>query len=370
MSNEPNRSRILIVDDVPANIKILTDVLRDHYQISYATSGQKALELAESTHPDLILLDIIMPGMDGYAVCGKLKSAARTRDIPVIFITAKNEAQDETKGFNLGAVDYIAKPISPSVVLARVKTHLSLRSAYRELEQQNAALREADKLKMDVERISRHDLKSPLGGIIGFADLILESEDLAKEKTLSFVQIIRDAGFKVLHLINLSMDIFKMEQGTYQLDAKIVDLIPVFRNIHTNMESLIRQYNVSMDILINGSPPAENEKFLVKGEEMLCYSMLSNLIKNALEASTNGAPVTISLQQGNDMVSVAIHNLATVPLEIRPRFFEKYVTSGKKSGTGLGTYSARMMAETQNGSIALKSSEGDGTTVTVHLPVA
>ncbi|MBN2297644.1 MAG: response regulator [Deltaproteobacteria bacterium] len=121
------RQKILIVDDEPANIKVLGEMLMYDYQISFASNGPEAIELAKSNLPDLILLDIVMPEIDGYNVCRQLKEDESTEKIPVVFITAKNAEEDEKKGFDLGAVDYITKPFSLSVVQARVKTHLELK---------------------------------------------------------------------------------------------------------------------------------------------------------------------------------------------------------------------------------------------------
>jgi len=135
--NQPDQKTILIVDDAPANIQIVNSILKDTYKIRIATSGAKALELANVTPPpDLILLDVMMPEMDGYEVCTRLKSEALTRDIPVIFLTGQTEIEDETKGFAVGAVDYIHKPFSPAVVKARVQTHLVLRGIREQLAQQ------------------------------------------------------------------------------------------------------------------------------------------------------------------------------------------------------------------------------------------
>ena len=118
---------ILIVDDVPANINVLSEILRPTYQVKVVTSGMMALKIAmQSNPPDLILLDVMMPEMDGYEVCRQLKANATTRNIPIIFVTAMDEVKDETTGFALGAVDYITKPVNPAIVQARVKTHLAL----------------------------------------------------------------------------------------------------------------------------------------------------------------------------------------------------------------------------------------------------
>ena len=126
--NEPDQKKtILLVDDAPANIQIANSILKDTYKIRIATSGAKALELARvDPFPDLILLDVMMPEMDGYEVCSRLKDDPQTRDIPVIFLTGQTETEDETRGFEVGAVDYIHKPFSPAVVMARVQTHLVL----------------------------------------------------------------------------------------------------------------------------------------------------------------------------------------------------------------------------------------------------
>ena len=125
---------LLLVDDAPANIQIANSILKDSYKIRIATNGAKALELASVTPlPDLILLDVMMPEMDGYEVCTRLKMSAETRDIPVIFLTGQTEVEDETKGFDVGAVDYIHKPLSPAIVKARVQTHLVLRGIRKQL---------------------------------------------------------------------------------------------------------------------------------------------------------------------------------------------------------------------------------------------
>src|SRR5688572_17216222 len=127
MTPGAEKKTILLVDDAPANIQVAREILKDIYKTRVATSGAKALELVKvAPAPDLILLDVMMPEMDGYDVCTRLKADASTRDIPIIFLTGMTDAADETRGFSVGAVDYIHKPFSPAVVLARVQTHLNL----------------------------------------------------------------------------------------------------------------------------------------------------------------------------------------------------------------------------------------------------
>ena len=134
------RPTILVVDDTPVNLSLLSNLLKDYYRIKVANNGFKALEFAHNAPPDLILLDIMMPEIDGYEVCRRLKADETTRDIPIIFLTAKIEIEDEELGFSLGAVDFIHKPISPPIVMARIKTHLEIKAWRDSLQDQNAWL--------------------------------------------------------------------------------------------------------------------------------------------------------------------------------------------------------------------------------------
>jgi CheY-like chemotaxis protein len=159
MREETPKQKILIVDDVPANIKILQLTLMPDYDICVSTDGAEALQLANANLPDLILLDIMMPGMDGYEVCRRLKSAPRTRHVPVIFITARNQEEEETKGFDLGAVDYITKPFSPAIVKSRVNTHLDLKRHRDYLEELNRLLKQEIAERRRSEKAMRYLLK-------------------------------------------------------------------------------------------------------------------------------------------------------------------------------------------------------------------
>lgn len=364
VSDRPQK-KILIVDDARENIDVLRGVLVDYAKMA-ALTGSQALAIAKSDDPpDLILLDIMMPGMDGYEVCRQLKDDEKTRNIPVIFLTAKSSVEDEIMGFKLGAVDYIIKPISPPVVLARVATHLAMRDAYLRLNQQFAELQEMDRLRKDIEAISRHDLKSPVNGIMGCAKMMIDSTNFSIDDAKQFGHLILDAAYKLREMINLSLNIMKMEQGSYEPTLQPLDLLPVIRRILFDNHDFMSKKKIETTLWINGHHE-EQESFIILGDETLCYTMLANLYKNALESSESGKIVRISLDSGK-MASIAIHNHGTVPEQIRERFFEKYVTFGKKSGTGLGTYSARLMAETQRGSIHLQSSEEEGTTITITL---
>lgn len=360
------RPQILIVDDEPININILVDVLGGGWRTLVATNGEQALRRCQTeTPPDLILLDVMMPDMDGYEVCRRLKADPATVDIPVIFVTAMTDLSDETKGFNLGAVDYIVKPISPEIVRARVQAHVELALARRTLHEQNLRLEEAIQRAEDMENLMRHDLKGPLGVIIGFPQLLLDGDDLddAKRDALGKIE---NAGYRMLNMIDLSLDLAKMERGAYEATPVKIDVNRALDQVLGDLETLRRVKDIEVDISIDGDT-APHELVFAYGEELLLQSVLSNLLKNAMEASPEQETVTVKMKPG-DPVEIRLRNTGAVPEEMRDRFFDKYASSGKSHGTGLGTYSARMMVDTMGGSIKLDTTEQDMTSVVVTLP--
>ncbi|MBF0139708.1 MAG: GAF domain-containing sensor histidine kinase [Magnetococcales bacterium] len=234
----------------------------------------------------------------------------------------------------------------------------------RILARQHEELLAADRLRVSVEHITRHDLKTPLAGIVSFADMLLEHPDL-DEEIRNGLKIILDSGYRALHMVNLSLYLFQMEQGIYNLRAESIDAIPLIHKIFRDLTQSIERFQIIKVVLLDGRNVRKGDRFLFLGEELLAYSMFANLIKNAVEASQLGQCVTLSLTRAGTKRQIDIHNQTAVDPGIRDRFFEKFVTSGKKFGTGLGTYSAKLIAETMGGSITMTSSEETGTTVTL-----
>jgi signal transduction histidine kinase len=224
-----------------------------------------------------------------------------------------------------------------------------------------------ESLKADVERIIRHDLKSPLGAIIGLPDMLLHQSGLS-ETMVESLTMIRDAGHNMLNQINLSLDLFKMEQGSYNLNPEPVEIMALMREILPQIGQFVRMMQLRVEMQINGRVASSNEHFFVFGEKLLCLSMLSNLLKNAAEASSKGGTITIGLKRVQNGAKITIHNQGAIPAAIRNRLFEKYVTAGKRHGTGLGAYSAALIAKTLGGAISATSSEDAGTTISVMLP--
>lgn len=344
---------VLVVDDVESEIDILVDILHHDYEVCVAMDGESALQAACELSPDLILLDVLMPGMDGYQVCDRLKQNPKTRDIPVIFVTVLGAEGHEAAGLSLGALDYITKPFNRDIVLARVRNHMDLIEAHR--------------LKEDVNRIVNHDMRNELIVIIGYPDMLLDSENLT-ESQRGLIKKIRNSGHVLLNMINLDLQLYQMEQGLYQFMPTTVDVLKVLNRIIDYKEKQRLKNAIAVKTTLSGQPPGDGQQFLVRGDELLLHSMLSNLVLNAVEASPPGGTIYIDLQKG-ERGSIVIHNMGAVPNDIRDRFFNKYVTAGKASGTGLGAYSALLMAKAHGGTIDMHTSEADGTTISVHLPI-
>ena len=371
MTTERRRA-VLIVDDVSDNIATLDGILRENYRVKAATNGEAALAIARGdSPPDLILLDVMMPVMDGFEVCRRLKQNGASAKIPVIFVTSKDDISDESKGFQAGAVDYIVKPVNPHLVRARVKAHLELKQAQEELEGQNEILRENVRLREEVEAISSHNLKNPLMVVMSVSELLLADAGLS-ERQQRLLRMIEEASVRILDMTNRAIDLFKMEKGTYVFEPAAVDVLRIIEQIKAAFRVIAAAKGVTCEVSFRGKVTVEFDFFRVMGEDILVYSLLANLIKNAIEAAPTGGKVAISLEYPQDRPSavVAIHNMGAIPESIRARFFQKLVTAGKERGTGLGAYSAKLITRTLGGSIAAETSEESGTTITVELPKA
>src|SRR6185295_5740453 len=227
---------------------------------------------------------------------------------------------------------------------------------------QDEALRASVRLREEVERMSRHDLKTPLNSVIAVSRLLRQSAKLSREEE-ELLSIVERAGYRILSMVNLSLDIFRMEQGTYQFRAQAVDLSEVARKVAADLESQAASKDVVITLKQSGHATA-------RAEELLSYSMLANLVKNAIEASPEGGVVTVTVEGAGDAVSVHIHNPGEISPKVRPHFFEKYVTTGKDGGVGLGAYSARLMARQQEGEITMHSDAQAGTTLSVRMRAA
>lgn len=361
------KETILIVDDVAANLEIISSILLPEYSVMAVKSGKRALEvMLSSPLPDLILLDVVMPDMNGFEVCRQIKADPLTSAVPVIFVSSQSEVVDEATGFAVGGVDYISKPVSPRIVMARVKTHLALSAANRELQVQNQHLQTNISLLEQIEQIARHDLKSPLTVFMGASDYMGHDKNLNADQ-LNFLKVLNEAALKMLNMIDRSLDLFKMERGQYKVRPVSVDVVKLVHQVFAELESLTSVNSIECQVILNNQSAGDPGSYLIQSEENLLSAILSNLVKNAIEASSVGEKVIVTLFE-QDPYLIEIRNRGVIPEEVRSRFFERYVTHGKKKGTGLGGYSAKLAARTLGGDISFTTSPETGTIITVSIP--
>jgi len=363
---ETSRPTILVVDDTADNLLLLSHLFMDEYRVRITHSGEKALEICQSNSPpDLVLLDIMMPGMDGFEVARRMREHPTSESIPVIFVTAMTGDDARLKGLELGAVDFVIKPIDPDVLKPRVRNFMRFVEQRKQLQADYDGMLALARLREDVDNIMRHDLKGPLAGVIGLVQALIDDAS-TKRNQVEQLRVIEETALQVLDMINLSSELFKIETGRFKLNAKPIMIGDILRRIVEIARATFAEKHITIAIASNLQTGKENPQAV--GDAMFCYSLFQNLIRNACEAAPEKSQVAVTLNEETPL-RITIRNKGVVPAEIRARFFDKFVTHGKQGGTGLGTYSARLLAEAQNGHVALAVSDPeDLTTITVTLP--
>lgn len=380
--------RILIVDDSPSVLKILNDALRAEYQISVTTSGKDALAVAAAQRPDLILLDIKMPDMDGYEVCRRLKQSPETQDIPILFVTVLNESEDEAKGLELGAVDYITKPIAPAVVQARVRAHMRLkrhqdqleeevRERTRELADARARAEEANRAQGEFITNISHEIRTPMISILGMTELMLESELTSRQREC--MDTISDSVTQLKRLLNDLLDFSSFETGKIALEKAPLEPHRAFLPLLLEFLAKAEKRGLSFFWKIDPRIP----KVLLGDAERL-KQVLAHLLNNALKFTPSGAvdlkcTLDESAAAQTPEQPVVLHFSITdtgigIPESERERIFQPFYQidgslSRRYAGTGVGLAMTRRLVEMMGGSIRADSvpTGGSRLTFTVRL---
>ena len=246
-------------------------------------------------------------------------------------------------------------------------SHNQIAVQAQQLRDQNEALRAAMRVREEVERMARHDIKTPLNSIVAVPRLLREGRKLdAREEEL--LGMVESAAYRVLDMVNLSVDIYRMEQGEYRFSPRAVDLGALAETVARDVRAHADSKGVRIEMRIDGAAPGPERRAFAWAEELLCYSVIANLMKNAVEASPDGGRVLVDFQTGGKLTVLRMYNAGVVPESVRAHFFEKYATYGKVGGFGIGTYSARLMARVQQGELSMRTSESEGTVLDLRLP--
>ncbi len=367
---ETGGPKILIVDDTPANIDVLDLFLeKEGYKISIAQSGESALDLADRISPDLILLDVMMPGIDGFETCRRLKSNDKTSDIPIIFITARNESADIIKGFSMGGVDYITKPFSQEEVCARVHLHLKLKTLMAALETKNQKLADLNDLKNKFLGMASHDLRNPISTIQGFSKILLDhGETLAEDAKKEFLQSIHKVSNDMLTLLDDLLNISTIESGKLELQVKRGSFGQL-------VKERVRMYQVMAE--------RKNLATHLDIEEMAEFSfdpnrisqVIDNLLSNAIKFSPPGKEIYIWLGQRNGQAKFSVRDQGPgISPEDQDKLFKHFQKlkarpTADEPSHGLGLAIAKKMVEAHKGKITVESQPGSGATFSFFIPL-
>ena len=357
---------ILIVDDISTNIRMLAQILTEQgYNVRKALDGQMAITACQITLPDLILLDIMMPEMDGYAVCQHLKANEKTRHIPIIFISALDETFDKVKAFQIGAVDYITKPFHFEEVLVRVKNQLTINQLHYQLVEQNVQLQKINAALKQFTIVASHDLQSPLQTIIINAELVkIKHQDILVPDAIDRIEKIINTGLKMKQLVQDLLAYSRLETST-----KKNELI----NCQTLLEEVLA--NLESEIYASGASITYVELPILIGDYLQLMQLFQNLISNAIKFCRPGVPPIIKISatlQSKSIWLMGVHdNGIGIERENFERIFEVFQrlhTSKEYPGNGIGISICKKIVEHHGGHIWVESEMGVGTTFYFTLP--
>jgi two-component system sensor histidine kinase/response regulator len=355
------KATILVVDDTPDNISFMSGILKDYFRVKVANNGEKALAIAQSaTPPDLILLDIMMPGMDGYEVCRQLKADEKTKSIPVIFLTAKSEVEDEKHGLELGAADYITKPVSPPILMARVNTQLTLKASYDNL-------RELLTFREDMVNMMVHDLRNPIASILLASELLVKRPDLAPEKSQKKLEQILQGTQKLRSLVDDLLLRAKLESSKLVLQRTATNISEICESALTELRAIAQQKNLE---LVGDIPVGDQH--LVNVDPLLFRRAIDNLLSNAIKFSPSQSTITLTLNYlGESGVKIQVADLGPgVNEDLKQSIFEKYEVGTLMKGisqTGLGLAFCKIVVEAHGGNISVSDNMPQGSIFTIEL---
>lgn len=352
-NNNPTRSNspiVLIVDDMPENLRILSELLKENgYRVRPVPNGNLALQVAEKEKPDLILLDIMMPDMDGYEVCSLLKANENLKDVPVIFISALNDAKDIVKAFTSGGVDYVTKPFKAEEVTARVATHLKIRWQNQEL------------LKLNTEKdkffsIIAHDLRSPFGGFIALTEMMAdEVEDFLPGQQKELMTDLKHSAQNVYDLLNDLLEWSKMQRGLNDFNPQMLGLKNEVTDCLKIVSELARKKSIEISSDISDS-------LEVYADTNMLQTILRNLTTNAIKFTPLGGRVIISsvIDDSKQVVISVEDNGIGMTSKMLDDLFHIDAKTGRpgtegESSSGLGLILCKEFIEKHGGNIWVES---------------
>lgn len=369
MASNNEEAKILLIDDSVQNLRLLGNMLREkNYQIALAQSGKEGLQLAARIQPDLILLDIMMPELDGYEVCKKLKEDSNTRHIPVIFLTAKTSNEDVVNGFQLGGVDYITKPFNKQELFMRIKTHLELKQARDKISRQAETLRELNATKDKMFSVISHDLRAPLGGIKSMLDLMYEDQQQNRQISSRSLDSLKNAADQTYNLLENLLFWSRSQRGRLVNDPEKINIYDLIVENLELLQTMSDNKKLEIDNRVDKDASAVGDRNMIK-------TVLRNLINNAIKFTHEKGRITLDYEVRDGMAEVSVSDTGTgiqkQNLEKILNMKEYYTTFGtrREKGSGLGLNLCIDFIRRNNGELYIDSEYGKGSMFTFTLPL-
>jgi len=388
MDDKHTAGTILVVDDTPENISVLSPTLqREGYKILVALNGATAIERAKLGQPDLILLDIMMEGLDGYETCARLKELEETKDIPVIFMTALSDTEQKVKGFKVGAVDYVTKPYQAVEVIARVKTHITINTLQKKLSEANDTLEqkvkqrtaelekakikaeESEKLKSEFLAQMSHEVRTPINGIVSALSFIEEDCNTENQQTKDDFALIRRGSKRLIRTIDLIMTVSQLQSDTLNFNPENFDVErEVLQDLYTQYQkdAITKQINISIN--------NEAINSIINYDLDLAKEMFKHLIDNAINFTTEGFISIKIFNSSNGNVTVEIKDTGIgMSEEYLPKMFNAFSQEDSGytrmyEGVGLGLTLVKLLCDKTNLILTYESVKNRGTTFSVSFP--
>lgn len=357
-----NRAKILIVDDVPQNIQIVGNLLSsENYDVFFALSGEEALQIAQTQDLHLILMDVMMPGMNGFDTVRALKAQPQHRNTPVIFLTALSEKENILDGFDAGGVDYVTKPFNRSELLARVRTHVALSQTREEL-------RQASLMRDRFFAILAHDLRSPFQALLGLlSETLVQFETLGSEDIKDILQGVHGSSEKAYELLQNLLEWGRSQTGHIILTPEKISLKPLVEGLEHLNAVAFQEKKIQFD--------SSGVKDSCWADRNTLEFILRNLVSNALKFTPEGGTVTLKSEVSGEQVLISVRDTGVgMDEEKLARLFrldQRVSTPGtkKEPGSGLGLILCRDFAQKNRGELTVESQVGKGSVFRLTLPL-
>jgi len=350
------QNKILAVDDDIIDIAIVKKVLDKDYDLKIALTGEQALDIAADFRPDIILLDVMMPGLTGYDVCRQIRANSKLRDVKIIMVSDQSMVSERLEGYEAGADDFITKPFDEDELLAKIRVYLRLKS-----------VEEVDQFKTNVLTLLSHEARTPLNSLIGPAEMLMSEEGLDAEEQKMLVELIYIGAKRLHHFFENAMLLSSLKSGKQQLSPTTTELCDIVREAICEVAAKAEERNIKIEEKFGDSSTVCLDQQVIK-------RVIIAILDNAIRFSLSNGNVTVCVSSDNGDVCLRVTDQGEgIDPDYLPYVFEElsgHDIDHRSQGQGLSLAIANQIVLGHNGTINVESTKGSGATFTVRLPVA